>query len=465
MIELVACGRYQTSANRYRILATSHDRLLTGQGAGAEGDQDGTRMEQWGGVMHQNMAVHGTLWPSCWAESGFPGWGMVLATKRSSNVCSTRSEESVEPGMPVPDSPAAMENRSPFPLSSGSLAAPVRPWVFHGFQAGDADEHARNLSQWNQTYDQLTPGAFQGRISELWLRHAQVFVETTNRSLRQSCSAWPRSLWFGIPAPQGRPAAVEGREMGFAAIALQRGGADFELRTPDDFSIYGIVVDEEEFVRYVEEVEHLSPEQLLGPLGGEGVLTVDRSAKERLCQGLGSLLGQAGGRGKAGDSLSGWHSEGLQDRILGGLVEVLLTGAEYPGSSGRASLTTAAHRQQVVAQVREYLLAHAAEGITVPDLCRRFHMSRRTLQYCFEAVTGLPPMAYLRLLRLNGARRELKLGEGAPKERGTVSDVALAWGFTHFSQFAQDYRQLFGELPSETLKHRQGVRVPRLGRN
>jgi hypothetical protein len=30
--------------------------------------------------------------------------------------------------------------------------------------------------------------------------------------------------------------------------------------------------------------------------------------------------------------------------------------------------------------------------------------------------------------------------------------VASRWGFMHFGRFAQQYRQLFGEAPSQTLR-------------
>jgi AraC family transcriptional regulator, ethanolamine operon transcriptional activator len=71
------------------------------------------------------------------------------------------------------------------------------------------------------------------------------------------------------------------------------------------------------------------------------------------------------------------------------------------------------------------------------------------LQYCFEEVLGIAPASYLRAIRLNGVRREL--ASAAPGERA-VQDVAAAWGFWHLSQFAADYRKLFGLRPSETLK-------------
>jgi AraC family ethanolamine operon transcriptional activator len=56
-------------------------------------------------------------------------------------------------------------------------------------------------------------------------------------------------------------------------------------------------------------------------------------------------------------------------------------------------------------------------------------------------------MQYLRLIRLNGARRSLREPLSAAV---SVRDVAANWGFWHFSQFSSDYRKLFGQCPSES---------------
>jgi AraC family ethanolamine operon transcriptional activator len=34
----------------------------------------------------------------------------------------------------------------------------------------------------------------------------------------------------------------------------------------------------------------------------------------------------------------------------------------------------------------------------------------------------------------------------------SVKDVTETWGFWHWSRFSQDYRRLFGELPSVTAR-------------
>jgi AraC family ethanolamine operon transcriptional activator len=85
------------------------------------------------------------------------------------------------------------------------------------------------------------------------------------------------------------------------------------------------------------------------------------------------------------------------------------------------------------------------------EVCRRVGASRRKLNYCFQEVLGSSPVKYLRAVRLNGVRRELRAGAAA------VQDVAARWGFWHLGQFAREYRQQFGELPSET---RRGTAAP-----
>jgi len=318
--------------------------------------------------------------------------------------------------------------------------------------ASDADEHAQNLSEWNQTYDQISRGKFSGRITELWTDKAQVFLESTNRQLRQSCAAWNESIWFGIPELYGPEAAIDCHGIPNNGIAVRQGGVGFELRTPDEFNIYGIVVDREEFARYAEEVEQVAPATLLGRAD---VLLVDTAAKARLCRRIDTLLdtllldtgSPAYEMGSPGDEKE--KCRATQDHILGAIVSLLMTREDHDRAAHEKRSQTRQHRWECVRRIREYVIEEAPFAVTVPELCRRFHMSRRTLQYCFEEVTGLSPTAFLRSIRLNGARRELRR---LLRNERSVAQIAVDWGFNHLGQFSQDYRHLFDELPSETLR-------------
>jgi len=56
---------------------------------------------------------------------------------------------------------------------------------------------------------------------------------------------------------------------------------------------------------------------------------------------------------------------------------------------------------------------------------------------------------YLKLLRLNRVRRGLSRTTSGHE---TVTSVAVRCGFVDLGRFAVEYRKLFGESPSETLR-------------
>jgi AraC-like DNA-binding protein len=72
----------------------------------------------------------------------------------------------------------------------------------------------------------------------------------------------------------------------------------------------------------------------------------------------------------------------------------------------------------------------------------------RTLETHFRRFLGTTPLDWVRRMRLAHARRQL-LDGGINR---SVTDIALANGFTQLGRFAAQYRDQFGELPSETLR-------------
>ena len=108
---------------------------------------------------------------------------------------------------------------------------------------------------------------------------------------------------------------------------------------------------------------------------------------------------------------------------------------------------------QYVKRAVAYMHGNLAERITLAELASACGLSQRTLLKQFQRFVGLPPLAYLRRLRLNAARQELVNGASEV----SVSELATRCGYAHLGRFAGDYRRLFGEAPSAT---RQRVRAP-----
>ncbi|CAB3658839.1 helix-turn-helix domain-containing protein [Paraburkholderia rhynchosiae] len=318
--------------------------------------------------------------------------------------------------------------------------------------AHDADEQARNLHGWHQTYDQLTAGSFVGGLTELCLDHMQVFVETTSHTLRQTCEVQKDAYWFGIPTCRAGSGRIDAQVITGDALAFRPGGIEFELLTSAGYEIFGVVVKGEVLRRYAAQVERVG---LAEPLPDTEVVPIGAARKVRLCASLRELLEHSAA---SAAPLSSCARNSLQASVLASLFDV----GALPASSEPMAMPARARRQSIVSEARDYVLANRDRAVGVPELCERLHVSRRTLQYCFQDVLGMAPATYVRTIRLNGARRDLC---NASRESRSVQDVAAAWGFWHMSQFATDYRKLFGMRPSDTLKAAIGAHSATGGRS
>jgi AraC-like DNA-binding protein len=99
------------------------------------------------------------------------------------------------------------------------------------------------------------------------------------------------------------------------------------------------------------------------------------------------------------------------------------------------------------------------QSLSISELARQVGVPERTLRTAFQKSFGLSPQEYLRIQRLYQARRLLR---ASCQDQTSVTQVAFALGFWDVGRFAGAYRTLFGERPSETLRHpvRVSIGVP-----
>ncbi len=142
------------------------------------------------------------------------------------------------------------------------------------------------------------------------------------------------------------------------------------------------------------------------------------------------------------------ESDPRHERHANLIAEVIAWMGDYDSQWQPQGFSLCATRTRVARQARDYLEDHYQHPVRLADLCGELDVSLRTMQRAFVDYYQVPPYDYLKKLRLNRAQRELLAGEA---DAVSVTEVALKHGYSHLSRFARDYREIFGELPSDTL--------------
>ena len=143
-----------------------------------------------------------------------------------------------------------------------------------------------------------------------------------------------------------------------------------------------------------------------------------------------------------------------REAFLDDMIEALLRGyADVKEDEIRRRISFVS-ASRIVRNAESYLRMHAQRPVHLQELCEYTDTSERTLRRAFIEKYDIPPAAYLRNWRLCQVRRMLSASN---EPELTVSDAALHFGVWELGRFAAQYRNLFGELPSETLRRGQAA--------
>lgn len=121
----------------------------------------------------------------------------------------------------------------------------------------------------------------------------------------------------------------------------------------------------------------------------------------------------------------------------------------FPHSALEAPRDLAVPRSGRLREAIDFMYAHAHEPLRTEQIADSARVGLRTLQSEFRHEFGVTPTDYLRRIRLDGVRSELRSSESG---NVSVSDVARRWGFAHLGRFSASYAHRFGERPSTTLE-------------
>jgi AraC family ethanolamine operon transcriptional activator len=287
----------------------------------------------------------------------------------------------------------------------------------------------------NMDITQLDPGTFESSVTQLKVRNVLASLITSNRHLRLQGNVDFLTVSFltgesGSPKWQGTP--VESND-----VVAANPNETFDLVVPPGLEAYcvSVVGTAETTLR-----------NLGGPVLGRklartaGPITCSPSAVQEICRWFAAQFD-----GFSSDaSIESRSASLLEIEFLRRLAACMRDGTPLGNSESMPS-----GRIDAVRRVEQHLLEDLALPQTADDLCRIADTSRRTLEYSFRDYFGTSPKRFIKALKLNAARSDLLAGRYGSEQ---VEEIAAGLGFTHLGQFSTDYRHMFGEKPSETLR-------------
>ncbi|MEO8040099.1 MAG: helix-turn-helix domain-containing protein [Betaproteobacteria bacterium] len=300
----------------------------------------------------------------------------------------------------------------------------------------DVDEQAALLDTLDQRYEQLSAGRYSGGLLEISFDGVDVFRERIDQSVQQRGVGRDVYWTFATALELSAPAWWDGGFIEADTVICFEPRREFDLRTPRVAECVGFSVTDERLQRHLATCGSVDAR---AKLRGRSVVTRDRARQDRLR----ALLAEAIDMATRFPAL--FEQPAPRTLLVDALLQRLADSLETQPVAQRLDSSRQTH---VAQRSRDYVYARLSEPFSIAELCEAVGCSRRTLQYAFESVFGVNPVSYIRAVRLNGARRDLKSADRAT----SVQETAARWGFWHLPRFAGAYARMFGELPSATLR-------------
>ena len=299
----------------------------------------------------------------------------------------------------------------------------------------DFDEQADLLRGWNQDYQQMSSGNFSGYVSEIKFDDVHLFQEYTSQTLFQHGQLTEDVVAVGVPLAAKNQGVFCGSATNGNSIHIFSGHDGFEFYSPSELVMAGISVNRSVLLSLLTPEEQESVQKNCAQAH---LLQLDQTGLESMRSFMRDMFHTM----QATPALL--RNQQITTALRTALLSLLADNLTHSINTDPASISTA-RCWKIVTESRELALCQADNPVSVAELCLHFGISRRTLQYCFHNLIGTSPVAYLRAERLNAVRHMLK-------DADSVTDAATYWGFWHFGHFSQEYKKMFGELPSTTFK-------------
>lgn len=281
------------------------------------------------------------------------------------------------------------------------------------------------------------------RSAHLTLGPIQIEVATVLPSVTVIGAVRPGFVVFTLPLRASPAWRLQGEPFGPAEIQVLQAGREQVATTDGPVSFVSVVIP---IGPFLERLDVLGCGWLWGRV--HGTARLPPRIVDRLRHAVVAACGFVWQR-------SGRPTEAAQERVFVEAVFDAAAAAVGAWSSRRAARDVPSRRveERIRGRLLQVLTDEPDAPLGIAELCTTAACSERALRRVFGRTFGTSPSRFLRLRRLDAARRALQ----APLRGTTVTTVAMDFGFADIGRFAGTYRRSFGELPSTTLRRVLGL--------
>lgn len=294
----------------------------------------------------------------------------------------------------------------------------------------DIDHFRQQLRGWDTPAIQIGPGPIRIRLHSIDLGGLIFSDIRLNRKIIDHSRV--QDGWYDFVV-NFSPAIFCGRELAAGHLIVLAPGREHRSLLPSDWHSIAIVVSASALA---DEGIRPAPHLLSDPATASIVLPVE----------LVRTFRKLTNRAFAGQQEEPIETPWLRRALFRALDKALAVGAG--GRHPRNSLQEVEGYGLTLRMIR-HIEGGFGKRITVNELAAALNVTPRALHYSTRSTLGMSPLDVILAFRLGHVRCELW---DTRHLEANITHAALMQDFGHLGRFSQQYRSLFGELPSQTLQ-------------
>jgi len=298
------------------------------------------------------------------------------------------------------------------------------------------DSFKEAAAYWDLDFNLLSKNDFNAHLTLYSNEHIQIGRTSLNGKIDQNGLCPPGFRSFVVPLSFGSNFIWLNKKIEDNPLLIFPKNGTLDSVSSFGFDVYVISIEEQHLSWLIDERGFTNLPNALSS-GAEFKLHLDANFKKQFHLLADQFLGHL----RSGSNIE----QILEKQIAQTVVDLLL---DYMEQSNVTVISRVQRKRDLaLRKASEYVNEHLYDHISISELCNISGVSERTLEYAFKETYQVSPKEYIKSLKLNKVRSDLLSGVDS-----MISSIAAKYGFWHMGQFASDYKNKFGELPSQTLR-------------